>query len=127
MGNGRVFERNPDHLRASQLATFANRIRDLAGLAQSNANATAFIPHDDQGAEVKPASTFDHLGRAIDKHDLVNQLLLLAIHTSLGRIVRRPAAAAAEATVPPRFTAVLGRHFRLLDVFSWSWFSHNIV
>ena len=75
MRNGRVLEENADHVLAGQLAAFANGVRHFAGLAQANAHAAAFVAHHNERAEIKAASALDHLGGAIDEHNLLGQLL----------------------------------------------------
>ena len=103
----RVLERDANHLGAGHLAALADRIGDLAGFAEANAHAAAFVAHDYQGAEIKTASAFDDLGGAIDEDDLLGQFLFLALDHDFGRVRGGPVAPAAEGSARGAFFAVI--------------------
>src|SRR5580765_3489841 len=125
--DGRILQGNANHLRAGQFTAFANGIGHLTGFAQTHANAAAFVPYDDQGAEIEPASAFNHLGGAVDEHNLLGQFLSRAIAGRLRGWAITPAAESSAAFLA-RFGLLLFdllRFFRGLAVLDWIWFSHN--
>src|ERR1043166_43478 len=77
MRNGGFFQRDTDHLRASELTTLSNCIGNFPRLPQTHTYAAALITYDDQRAKVESASTFDDFGGPIDKYDLFGQFLFL--------------------------------------------------
>jgi hypothetical protein len=66
-------------LRASRLAALADGVSYFTSLPQSDANATPFVANDDKRTEIETPTTFDNFGGAVNKNDLLNQVLLLAI------------------------------------------------
>ena len=105
MRNGRVLERNGNHLVAGQFAAAADRVRDFAGLAEANAHAAVFVAHDHERAEIETASALDDFGGAVDEHDLLDQLLGRA---AVKRLTSGPSAARpAPGRATPARTALL--------------------
>ncbi len=78
MGNRGVLKRNAQHLRASQLPTFADGIGHFTGFAQTNPDATAPITDNHQGAEVEAPAAFDDLGGTINEDDFFGQFLFMS-------------------------------------------------
>jgi hypothetical protein len=56
-----------------------NRVRNFPSLAETDADTTALVTHDNQGAKAKPASAFHDLGGAVDENDLLTQLILVTL------------------------------------------------
>ena len=52
----------------------ADRFRHLARLAVTESNPALLIAHDDECGEAEPAAALDHLGHAVDVHQLVDEL-----------------------------------------------------
>ena len=77
--NGNVLQTDRDHLGARGFAAFADGIGDFASFAETDANAATLVANNNERAEIKSPSTFDHFGRAVDKNDLFSQFLFLAI------------------------------------------------
>jgi hypothetical protein len=60
--DGHVLETNTHHLCAGGFAAFANRIGNLAGLAEADTDFATLVAHDNQGAEIEAAPTLDYFG-----------------------------------------------------------------
>src|SRR5690242_105928 len=70
-----------DQVALGRLGRLADGFWHLAGLAVAEAHAALLIAHHDECGEAETAATLDHLGHAIDVHELVDELAvaLLAI------------------------------------------------
>ncbi len=73
MRNGRAIQRHVDETLLGLVHTLADALRDLAGLAMADADATVAVTHDDDGAEGEAASTTNHLRHAIDLDETLFQ------------------------------------------------------
>src|SRR5262245_4310929 len=73
--NGAVFQRNREHLSASDLATFANRIGNFVALAQPHSHLSTLVSNNHQRAKAEAASTFHNLGRSIDENNLLGKFV----------------------------------------------------
>ena len=91
------FKETADHVSPGEFATFADGVRDLIGLAQTQAHAATFVAHYNEGAEIESATAFDHLGGTVDEHDLFRQFPTLATVRVRVGIVARPTATACTA------------------------------
>jgi hypothetical protein len=129
-------------LRTGEFPTLPDGIGDFAGFAQAYSDATPLITHHNQRAEIEPTATLDDFGRAVDKDNLLDQVLTFPV-TALAGFGSRSA--------PPRTTtpalvllvrlvlmrvlrlllrllrSKLSRFARLLAAFCLVLFSHNIV
>src|SRR5687767_13848563 len=73
VGNGAVFQGDRNHLGLGDFATFADSIGDFTCLAETDADAALLVANNDESTEAETATTFDDLGGAINKHNLLAQ------------------------------------------------------
>jgi hypothetical protein len=57
----------------------ADRLRHLAGLAVAEADAAFQVTHHHQRREAETLAALDHLGHAVDVHELVFELALAIV------------------------------------------------
>src|SRR3954468_4134065 len=86
--NGVILSRHLDERLPGRIRGLADRLGDFIGFAEAETDAPLFVARDNEGAEGEAAAAFDHLGAAIDEHDLFGQVRLL-----FRLIALRPAAA----------------------------------
>ena len=72
--NRAIDDRDRKHRVAGSLVTLPNRLRNLIGLAEPEADTAVAVTDDDQRAEAEAAPTLHNLRNAIDADDLVDQL-----------------------------------------------------
>jgi len=111
VGDGCILEADAEHLGASEFASFANGIGNFTGLAEADADATALVADNDEGAEIEAAAAFNDLGRAINEDDLLDQFLFLTFEG--GVILVRAATPRAEAFAAWRMGMGLSRSWGL--------------
>ena len=68
-----------DHGALGFLGGLANGLRHFTRLARTEADAAIAVAHHNQCTERKAAATLDHLGDAIDAHQLFDELALFAL------------------------------------------------
>src|SRR5208283_1644371 len=113
--NRRVFQGHSHHLRAGHFSTLTDGIGHFSGLAHAHPNPAMLVAHDNQRAEMKAASAFDHFGRTVDEHDFLRQLLAgFDVESGLG-----------FGTAPP--SAIWPASASLVSALYFGWFSHNIL
>ena len=89
-----------DQAALGPLGRLADRFGNLARLAGAVADAALLVTHDHQGGEGEPAAAFDHFRDAVDRHQLVDEII-----TAFAAIVIAIAVAATTATAAfPCFT-----------------------
>jgi hypothetical protein len=138
--NSRFPQGYADHRRPGHFSAFADGVRNFPRLSQAHSHFASLVTHDDQRAEIESASTLHDFRRAIDEHDLLDQLMSLAIeiHVSL-----RSAAPAARTAATARLIAARLIRARLIrarlirarligtglisTTFYFGWFSHKFV
>jgi hypothetical protein len=69
-----VLERHEDQILLGVLDRLADRLRDLVGLAEADADVPAAVAHDDQRREREPPAALDDLGHPVDGDDAVVEL-----------------------------------------------------
>jgi hypothetical protein len=98
-------------LRASQFPTFANRIRNFAGLPKPNTHAATLVSNHDQCAEIKASAAFDDFRRSVNENDFLCQFLFLAFQADFSAFRSRPAATRAKPSSPTALLTLLALWF----------------
>src|SRR6185503_9644909 len=101
-----VGDRRPDHRDSNQvllrvLDALADRLGDLAGLAETHADVALAITDDDDRAEAEPPAALDDLGDPVDLDDALLERELVGIdacHVAPSDQNSRPASRAASAS-----------------------------
>src|ERR1043165_6288534 len=75
-------ERYPDHVALGGLGRLADRLRHFARLAMAEPDPALLIADDHQRGKAEPAAALDHLGDAVDVHELVDELARFALAIS---------------------------------------------
>ena len=75
----RPAQRHPDQAAARGFGRLAYRLRHLAGLAVAEADAAFQVTHHHQRREAETLAALDHLGHAVDVHELVFELALAIV------------------------------------------------
>ena len=70
------------------LRRLADRLRHLARLAMSEADAALLVADDDERREVEAPAALHHLGHPVDVHEAVDELAVPLLALALGRISR---------------------------------------
>src|SRR5690606_23300484 len=83
--NGVSIERNAEEVLLRVLATLADGLGDLVGLAQAHAHVSIAIAHDDERREREPPAALHHLGHAVDVYDPVGDVEVVRIDRSCHR------------------------------------------
>ncbi len=78
MGDGVLADGDLDEGFAGGIGGLADRLGDLVGLAETEADAPGAIARDDEGAEGEAASAFDDLCASVDEHDFLGEIGLVA-------------------------------------------------
>ena len=112
MGNGCFPHRNGNHAPFGVLAPLPNGVSHLTGFSESNANASLAIANDQKCAETEPPATLDHLGRAVDKNNLLAQLIAIApiARSAIGPAAPPPEPAASRTVARLKTRFCLFRH-----------------
>src|SRR5262245_57886452 len=69
-------ERHANEAAPRRVGRLADRLRNLAGLAVAEADATFLVADHHQCGKAKTLATLDHLGHAVDVYELVSELAL---------------------------------------------------
>src|SRR3954469_14830060 len=72
-------ERHADDVALGGFGRFADRFRHFARLAVAEPDPALLVADDHQRGEAEPAATLDHLGDAVDVHELVDELARFAV------------------------------------------------
>ena len=81
--------RHPDEVLLRVLDALADRLGDLAGLAQPDAHVAVAVADDDDGAEAEAAAALDDLGDAVDLDDTLLERRGRASIRGKGRLLRQ--------------------------------------
>src|SRR5690606_35704880 len=96
------------------LDALRDRQRDLAGLAVADTDHAVAVTHDDERREAEATTALDDLRHAVDGHDALEELAVLAAATA-ATVVTRGALAAATTSLA-RLLSLLGARGGLHDL-----------
>ena len=79
MQRAALAQRHAHQIALGLLGRLADRLRHLARLAVAEADAALLVADHDQRREAEPAAALDHLGHAVDVHELVDELAVAIV------------------------------------------------
>src|SRR5690606_30544039 len=112
--DGRADARDTEEVLLRLLDALRDRERHLARLAVTDADHAVAVTHDDERREAEATAALDDLRHAVDRHDALEELAVLA-SAALAAVVAR-VALAATTTGLARLLSLLGSRGGLHDL-----------
>ena len=82
VGDGVALQRDAEEVLLGVLAALADRLGDLVGLAQADADVTGAIADHHQRREAEPPAALHHLGHAVDVDHAIAEIEVVGIDRS---------------------------------------------